>query len=143
MNKDITRLRARKNRLKASVLRPQAEKETNSIKKELLMVRAEILENTRVEELNTSTLIITDKTSNKKKPIYYTDDYPIEVCVVKIFAYPTTKGKFYVGIDTPTLDGRPTQAERYYPMNLEQAVQAAECLLKREAVPPKTQKNSE
>lgn len=75
---------------------------------------------------------------NTKDPIYYTDDYPIEGCVVKIFADAKIKDKFRVGIYTPTLDGKITQNEGYYPMNLEQVVKAVECLLKRESIPPQS-----
>ena len=138
MNKDVLNLLDCRNKLQARVFRERAEDEADNTKKELLLIKAEILEKTKVEELNLSALTIRDETCSGKKSIYYTDDYPIEGCVVKIFADAKIKDRFRVGIYTPTLGGEITQSAGYYPMNLEQAVKATECLLKRKPVPPQS-----
>ena len=65
--------------------------------------------------------------------IYYTDNYPIEGCTVKINAS-ERQGVFIVSIYAPKIQGG-LRLSVYYSMTLPQALNAAECLLKGDMVP--------
>ena len=61
--------------------------------------------------------------------IYYTDDYKIDGCTVMIKSSENTTGKFIVNIQAPKAQGQKT-LETYYPMNIDEAIDATRCLLK-------------
>lgn len=66
-------------------------------------------------------------------PIYYTDDYKIDGCTVKIESLENMTGRFIVSIQAPKAQGC-TPLEMYHPMDIDETVEAVSCLLKRKPV---------
>ena len=65
--------------------------------------------------------------------IYYTDDYPIDGCTVKIESSDTNKGIFTLRIFAPISKGG-AMLEIYRPMGIDEVILATSRLLKRERV---------
>lgn len=65
--------------------------------------------------------------------IYYTDDYKIDGCTIKIESPESITKRFAISIYAPKKQGC-ILLEKYYPMNIAEAVGAVDCLLKRKPV---------
>ena len=65
--------------------------------------------------------------------IYYTDNYKIDGCTVIIKSSENTAGKFIISIQAPKAQGG-IKLEAYYPMNMDETVEAVSCILKRKPV---------
>ena len=68
--------------------------------------------------------------------IYYTDDYNIDGCTLKIESLENMPERFIISVQAPKAQGY-TPLEMYYPMNIDETVEAISCLLKRKPVPAK------
>lgn len=68
--------------------------------------------------------------------IYYTDNFKIDGCTIKIESLENMPGRFNISIQAPKSQGS-TPLEMYYPMDIDETVEAVSCLLKRKPVATK------